>query len=357
VVGCYAQLKSEEISKIEGVSGIFGNHDKFKIKEHIKDFHLLNSPSIFITDNEEVPFHTSTSFDNDSHTRVVFKIQDGCDYVCTYCTIPFARGKSRSMNFDELKNKLIEFNYSEFSEIIFSGINLGEYKSSTGENFTDVLKFIKDLNPSYRIRISSIEPNLINDEIIELVASTPSICKHFHIPLQSGSSDILKLMKRRYNLERFLDRINRIKERIPYCGIGLDVITGFPGESDSHFEETYSLIEKLPISYLHVFTYSNRELAPASKYDDQILGNIKKIRTNRLKKLSDIKKFEFYKSQINSIQTVIPETYNENYKIWKGWTDNYIAVAFEGEELIHNQFKKIVLSEISGERVLANIVK
>jgi threonylcarbamoyladenosine tRNA methylthiotransferase MtaB len=356
VIGCYAQIKSDDISKIEGVSGIFGNHDKFRIKELVKDFRKNQSPSIFITNDEDIPFHTSTSYDNDSHTRIVFKIQDGCDYVCTYCTIPFARGKSRSMDFSELKNKLIEFNNSRFSEIIFSGINLGEYLAPTGEKFIDVLKFVDELKPRYRVRISSIEPNLITDEIIDLVSKSDYICKHFHIPLQSGSPEVLKLMKRRYKLERFLDRIEKIKDKIPNCCIGIDVITGFPGETDQYFEDTFMLLESLPVSYLHVFTYSNRELAPASKYDNQIDGQIKKGRTARLKHLSERKKIDFYKTQIGLDQIVIPETFSEEKGIWKGWTDNYVATEFTGQNDIYNKLIRIKLNSIKNDKVLAELV-
>ncbi len=332
VMGCYAQLRSDEISAIEGVDAIFGNEEKYHIPELIGNFQKRNKLGLYIGKLEHVEFHGASSVDNENHTRVVLKIQDGCDYVCTYCTIPSARGGSRSMKFDDLRNKLLELNETEFNEIILSGVNLGEYKAPTGENFTDVVKLVESLDLKLRFRISSIEPNLVKPDLLEIISNSEKMCPHFHIPLQSGSPDILKLMKRRYNIDVFTNLVHDIKEKIPDCCIGIDVISGFPGETDSHFKETYDLLNSLPISYLHVFTYSKRDGTEAAVYPNEVPHNTKKDRTHALRALSDKKKNEFYQSQNGKIKTVIPEQYDESTNTWKGWTENYVKVVFKNEQ-------------------------
>lgn len=336
VMGCYAQLRSDEISAIEGVDAIFGNEEKFHIPELIGNFQKRNQLGLYVGKLEHIEFHGACSSDNANHTRVVLKIQDGCDYVCTYCTIPAARGGSRSMKFDDLRNKLLELNNTAFYEIILSGVNLGEYKAPTGENFTDVIKLIESLDLKLRFRISSIEPNLVKPEILDMVTHSKKMCPHFHIPLQSGSPDILRLMKRRYNVDTFINLVHNIKEKIPDCCIGVDVITGFPGETDAHFQETYNLLDSLPVSYLHAFTYSKRDGTAASEYPNEVPHPIKKERTHQLRLLSEIKKKEFYLSQIGNTKTVIPEEYDESTGMWQGWTENYVRVAFKGNNLNGN---------------------
>jgi len=344
VMGCYSQLNPNEVKKIQGVDLILGTNNKFEIINLIDNIKKKQVPEVFISDLNEAPFHFASSVDNESKTRVVFKIQDGCDYLCTYCTIPKARGKSRSMDFAELKSRLLEMNNSGYSEIVLSGINLGEYHSPTGEKFVDVLKFIADNKLNYRVRISSIEPNLVTDEIIKIVKNSENICNHFHLPLQSGSDDILKVMKRRYLTKKYLEKVEKIKSQIPDCCIGADVIEGFPLETNSHFEETYNFISNLPISYLHVFTYSQREGTPAAEIKNQIPVNIRKERTNRLRYLSKIKRTEFIDSQIGKVKKIIPETIqpkNGNI-ILKGLSDNYINT----EIYTNKEYKGIIQAKI-----------
>ncbi len=344
VMGCYSQLNPNEVKKIQGVDLILGTNNKFEIINLIDNIKKKQVPEVFISDLNEAPFHFASSVDNESKTRVVFKIQDGCDYLCTYCTIPKARGKSRSMDFAELKSRLLEMNNSGYSEIVLSGINLGEYHSPTGEKFVDVLKFIANNKLNYRVRISSIEPNLVTDEIIKIVKNSENICNHFHLPLQSGSDDILKVMKRRYLTKKYLEKVEKIKSQIPDCCIGADVIEGFPLETNSHFEETYNFISNLPISYLHVFTYSQREGTPAAEIKNQIPVNIRKERTNRLRYLSKIKRTEFIDSQIGKVKKIIPETIqpkNGNI-ILKGLSDNYINT----EIYTNKEYKGIIQAKI-----------
>ena len=328
VMGCYAQMRSDEISAIEGVDAIFGNEEKFHIPELIGDFKKRNQLGLYVGKLENIEFHGACSSDNYNRTRLVLKIQDGCDYVCTYCTIPAARGGSRSMNFDDLRNRLLELNNTAFYEIILSGINLGEYKAPTGENFTDVIRLIESLDLKLRFRISSIEPNLVKPDLLEIMTHSDKMCPHFHIPLQSGSPDILRLMKRRYKVDTFTNLVNNIKEKIPDCCIGVDVITGFPGETDSHFLETYNLLSSFPVSYLHVFTYSKRDGTAASEFPDEVPHQVKKERTHQLRLLSETKKKEFYLSQIGKSKIVIPEEYDESTGMWQGWTENYVRVSF-----------------------------
>jgi threonylcarbamoyladenosine tRNA methylthiotransferase MtaB len=336
VMGCYSQLKPDEVIAIEGVDAVLGTNNKFNITELIENFEKKEKPEVFIPDLEDVPFHFASSVDNESRTRTVLKIQDGCDYVCTYCTIPFARGKSRAMDFQKFKDKLIEISSSDFHEIVLTGINLGEYKAPTGENFTDVIKHITESGLNFRARISSIEPNLVKDEIIDLVKNSEKMCNHFHIPLQSGSPEILKLMKRRYKSSTFEDLVWKIKSEIPDCCIGADVIVGFPGESDIHFKETYNLLNSLPISYLHVFTYSDRDAAPSSTYTNQVNPHLRKERTILLRELSEKKRTVFINSQIGKTFTVIPETTKpkDDKIIIKGMTDNYIQTRIETDRII-----------------------
>jgi threonylcarbamoyladenosine tRNA methylthiotransferase MtaB len=335
VMGCYSQLKKDEVIDIDGVDAVLGTNNKFDIQNLIKNFEKKRSPEVFISELDDATFHNASSFENKSRTRVVLKIQDGCDYVCTYCAIPFARGGSRSMDFDELRDKLIELNQSDIYEIILTGINLGDYKTPSGEKFVDVIRLIAGLDLKYRVRISSIEPNLLSDEIIDIVKNSDNLCKHFHIPLQSGSNDILKLMKRRYQVDVFEKLVHKIKAEIPDCCIGVDVIEGFPGETDEHFNETYDLLSGLPISYLHVFSYSERDNTPSQSYPKQVAPKIKKKRTNILRKLSDMKNSGFIKSQLGTTRVVIPETSKmvEGRKIFTGWTDNYVKVEFPIEVL------------------------
>ncbi len=369
VLGCYAQLKPGEIAQIEGVDAIFGTKEKFNVIDYIELNNKNNKPEIFVSDLEDLPFHTACSEDNESHTRLTLKIQDGCDYVCTYCTIPKARGKSRSMPFEELKAKLFELNGSNYSEIVLSGVNLGEYLSPTGENFLDLVRFIENAGLKQRFRISSIEPNLLKPQIIDIISKSDTFCHHFHIPLQSGSPEILKAMKRRYKVEYFEKLILSIKEKIPDCCIGVDVISGFPGETQKHFQETYDLLQKLPVSYLHSFTYSEREKTPAADFNEKVPIDVRKSRTIALRELSDQKRKDFYYSQLNKIKTLLPEEFDINENTFSGWTENYVktkliindahSVKIISDEnfALKESFRgipiKVKLKQIQGEFVIA----
>jgi threonylcarbamoyladenosine tRNA methylthiotransferase MtaB len=358
VTGCYAQLQPEEIASVEGVDAVFGAQEKFKIPQIITDFKKVETPQIFVNEfSDEIEFVGAKSGDNDSRTRAVFKIQDGCNYNCSFCTIPLARGGSRSMDYVKIEEAFKDLEKSGYSEIVLSGINLGDYSGKNGEKFSDVVKLIDSLDTNARVRISSIEPNLLKPEILETVAQSDVFCPHFHIPLQSGSPEVLKMMRRRYKASYYEELILKIKSEMPHCCIGVDVIVGFPGETDEFFEETYNFLKDLPISYLHVFTYSERENTPAAIFKDKIPPQVKKARTNRLRALSAFKKSEFYASQIGTERTVIPETYSAETGRWIGFTENYVRVEFTAPAVLIQKPMRVVLKEMLGEHVLAELTE
>ena len=328
-IGCYAQLKPKKISEIPGVDLVLGADKKFDILNYL-NLEDQDNNNIHSCEINSVDFFKS-SYSLGDRTRSFLKVQDGCDYKCTYCTIPQARGKSRSGTISEILDNVKHLVASGVKEIVLTGVNIGDYgifdtKTKKREtNFYELISnidLIPDLN---RVRISSIEPNLLSDEIIQFVHNSNSFVKHFHIPLQSGSDKILKLMKRRYLKDLYISRINKIKELMPDCCIGVDVIVGFPGETEEEFNETYEFLEALNISYLHVFSYSERDNTESLKINHKIPKKIRAIRSQILRKLSDKKKMNFYKSNINQIRPVLFESKNYDGYIY-GYTDNYIRV-------------------------------
>ena len=328
-IGCYAQLKPKKISEIPGVDLVLGADKKFDILNYL-NLEDQDNNNIHSCEINSVDFFKS-SYSLGDRTRSFLKVQDGCDYKCTYCTIPQARGKSRSGTISEILDNVKHLVASGVKEIVLTGVNIGDYgifdtKTKKREtNFYELISnidLIPDLN---RVRISSIEPNLLSDEIIQFVHNSNSFVKHFHIPLQSGSDKILKLMKRRYLKDLYISRINKIKELMPDCCIGVDVIVGFPGETEEDFNETYEFLKALNISYLHVFSYSERDNTESLKINHKIPKKIRAIRSQILRKLSDKKKMKFYKSNINQIRPVLFESKNYDGYIY-GYTDNYIRV-------------------------------
>jgi len=328
-IGCYAQLKPKKISEIPGVDLVLGADKKFDILNYLNLEDQENN-NIHSCEINSVDFFKS-SYSLGDRTRSFLKVQDGCDYKCTYCTIPQARGKSRSGTISEILDNVKHLVASGVKEIVLTGVNIGDYgifntKTKKREtNFYELISnidLIPDLN---RVRISSIEPNLLSDEIIQFVHNSNSFVKHFHIPLQSGSDKILKLMKRRYMKSLYISRINKIKELMPDCCIGVDVIVGFPGETEEEFNETYEFLKALNISYLHVFSYSERDNTESLKINHKIPKKIRATRSQILRKLSEKKKMNFYKSNINQIRPVLFESKNYDGYIY-GYTDNYVRV-------------------------------
>ncbi len=358
VTGCYAQLRPEEIAKIEGVSAVLGSNEKFNLFNYINDFEISsksgtvsreerkNLSCIYVTPTEELnSFYSSFSSEANDRTRAFFKVQDGCDYKCSFCTIPLARGKSRSAKPEEIVNEFKQLLNSNYKEIILTGVNVGDYGKSFGYNLYSLLNDLLKIDGDYRIRISSIEPNLLNDDLIDLIASTNKICNHLHIPLQSGSNKILRLMQRRYKTEDYHNLIYKAVAKIKELAVGVDVIVGFPGETNEDFLETYNFLKDLPIAYLHVFTYSERPNTKAINLPGKVEIAERKKRNNMLRILSDKKRNEFYRSMIGTEQTVLFEAENHN-GLMKGFSSNYIRIKIPYEEQLINQFINVKITGV-----------
>lgn len=339
VIGCYAQLKPEEIAKIEGVSVVLGANEKFKILDYIQKKEIEKKVVVgHIKEvNEFVP-----SFSSGDRTRTFLKVQDGCNYFCAFCTIPLARGRSRSATITETIIQAQKAVDAGAKEIVLTGVNIGDFGTANGESFFDLIQELDKLEGVERYRISSIEPNLLSEEIIDFVSKSQKFMPHFHIPLQSGDDEILRAMRRRYRTDLYRSRIARIKEVMPHACIGVDVITGFPGESQELFLNTMKFIQELPVSYLHVFTYSERANTTALRITDIVPVNDRQERTAQLRMLSEKKKRAFYKEFLGSERKVLWESANENGRM-TGYTDNYIRVS---KSLNEAQFNSIQLEPI-----------
>lgn len=347
VTGCYAQLQPNEIAAIHGVDLVLGANEKFRLFDYVNGFEKNELSCIYTSPSDEIEnLDGAFSSDVESRTRAFLKIQDGCDYNCSFCTIPLARGKSRSLPYDtvlENAGRLLELGYNE---IVLTGVNTGDYNYQNGstnpKKLIDVLYALEKLGVP-RIRISSIEPNLLSDEIIELVSSSSNFCKHFHIPLQSGDPETLKLMRRRYNRDFYRELINKLNTKIPGLGIGVDVIIGFPGETDERFNNTLRFLEELEISYLHVFSYSERRNTYAVTLPGRVDISARKERSRILRELSNKKRLNFYSRNIGNGHKVLFETPKDDGYIY-GFTGNYIKVRTPKNSLLEN---KIIPFEIT----------
>ena len=345
VVGCYAQLEPEEIAAIDGVDLVLGAKDKFNIFDLVNDFEKVDETIIHHTDaNDAVDFHNA--FSENDRTRVFLKIQDGCDYKCAFCTIPLARGKSRSPKIEQILNNARTVIADGYKEIVLTGVNAGDFGKQQRESFFGLLQELDKLDGMERIRISSIEPNLLHDDIIHFAAESNCVQPHFHIPLQSGSDTMLKLMRRRYQSDLYQHRIELIKELMPDACIGVDVITGHPGETDELFQESFDFISSLPVSYLHVFTYSERPNTVALSYEPVISKQVRKKRTHKLRRLSKKKRFHFNSQFSGEVRPVLFEMENKDGLMY-GWTDNYIRVAMPYQEALTNKIINCSLDKIT----------
>lgn len=349
-VGCYAQLKPEELAVVDGVDLVLGATEKFKITDYINDLSKNDMGEVHSCEIEEADFYVG-SYSIGDRTRAFLKVQDGCDYKCTYCTIPLARGISRSDALENVLKNAYEISQQGIKEIVLTGVNIGDYgKGEFGNKkhehtFLDLVKALDKVEGIERLRISSIEPNLLKNETIEFVSKSRTFVPHFHIPLQSGSNDILKKMKRRYLREVYTDRVAKIREVMPHACIGVDVIVGFPGETDEHFLETYNFLNALDISYLHVFTYSERDNTEAIQMPDVVPMNLRSKRSKMLRGLSVKKRRAFYESQIGTNHTVLFEGENKEGYI-HGFTENYVKVKTPWNPELVNTLHEINLTRI-----------
>lgn len=349
-VGCYAQLKPQELADVDGVDLVLGATEKFKITDYLNDLTKNDFGEIHSCEIEEADFYVG-SYSIGDRTRAFLKVQDGCDYKCTYCTIPLARGISRSDTMESVLKNAKEISEQNIKEIVLTGVNIGDYgKGEFGNKhhehtFLDLVRELDKVEGIERLRISSIEPNLLKNETIELVAKSRTFVPHFHIPLQSGSNAILKKMKRRYMRELYVDRVTKIKEVMPHACIGVDVIVGFPGETDTHFLETYNFLNALDISYLHVFTYSERNNTEAAVMDGVVPKNVRAKRSKMLRGLSAKKRRAFYEGQLGSTRTVLFEGENKEGYI-HGFTENYIKVKAPWNPELVNTLQEVELTKI-----------
>jgi threonylcarbamoyladenosine tRNA methylthiotransferase MtaB len=349
VIGCYAQLKPKEIAQIPGVDLVLGAAEKFNINQYIgnaakKEVAEVKEGKI----KEVLDYHSSYSIGD--RTRTFLKVQDGCDYFCSFCTIPLARGKSRSDTIANVVKQAEEIVASGIKEIVLTGVNTGDFGVNTGETFYELLVALEKVEGLQRLRISSIEPNLLTDEIIELTVASSVIVPHFHIPLQSGSDAILKSMRRKYVTELYTSRVQKIKALMPHCCIGVDVIVGFPGETDEHFLETYNYLNQLDISYLHVFTYSERVNTTAYKLPGKVYQHVRADRSKMLHILSDKKRRYFYEQHIGKTYPVLWEAENDG-NVMYGFTSNYIKVKTTYDPMLVNEVTSVTLTGIDDDMV------
>ncbi|GAA4277902.1 tRNA (N(6)-L-threonylcarbamoyladenosine(37)-C(2))-methylthiotransferase MtaB [Aquimarina mytili] len=355
-VGCYAQLKPEELAAVDGVDLVLGATEKFKITDYINDLSKNDFGEVHSCEIEEADFYVG-SYSIGDRTRAFLKVQDGCDYKCTYCTIPLARGISRSDTLENVLKNAKEISEKGIKEIVLTGVNIGDYgKGEFGNKkhehtFYELVQALDAVEGIERLRISSIEPNLLKNETIDFVAGSRTFVPHFHIPLQSGNDEILKLMRRRYLSDLYVDRVKKIKEVMPHACIGVDVIVGFPGETDDHFLDTYNFLSALDISYLHVFTYSERDNTVAVDLEGVVPLDIRKKRSKMLRGLSAKKRRAFYESQLGTERTVLFESENKEGYI-HGFTENYVKVKMPWNPSYINTLNTVRLTEIDDDGIV-----
>ncbi len=349
-VGCYAQLKPQELADVDGVDLVLGATEKFKITDYLNDLSKNDFGEVHSCEIEEADFYVG-SYSIGDRTRAFLKVQDGCDYKCTYCTIPLARGISRSDTLENVLKNAADISAQGIKEIVLTGVNIGDYgKGEFGNKkhehtFLELVQALDAVEGIERLRISSIEPNLLKNETIDFVSKSRTFVPHFHIPLQSGSNTILKLMRRRYMRELYADRVTKIREVMPHACIGVDVIVGFPGETEAHFLETYHFLNELDISYLHVFTYSERDNTPAAEMEGVVPMKVRHKRSKMLRGLSVKKRRSFYEKQLGTTRTVLFEGENKEGYI-HGFTENYVKVKTPWNPELVNTLQEITLTEI-----------
>ncbi|MBI2268732.1 MAG: tRNA (N(6)-L-threonylcarbamoyladenosine(37)-C(2))-methylthiotransferase MtaB [Bacteroidetes bacterium] len=355
IIGCYAQLKPNEIANIEGVDLVLGATEKFKLINYLDDLQKKQYAEIHSCEVSDADLFVDSYSLGSGRTRAFLKVQDGCDYTCSYCTIPLARGASRSASVASVVGNAKKIAAEGAKEIVLTGVNIGDFgihlnngHADRKENFLELIKELDKVEGIERFRISSIEPNLLKDEIIEFVASSKRFVPHFHIPLQSGSNKLLKLMRRRYMRELYAERVNKIKSIMPDCCIGVDVIVGFPGETETDFLETYNFLNELNVSYLHVFTYSERDNTDAVKLDGVVPVAERKKRNKMLRILSAKKLRQFYEENLNATQIVLFERESKN-GFMHGFTKNYVKVTTPFNEQLVNQLVPVKLTDIGSD--------
>lgn len=358
IIGCFAQLKPKEIAEIPGVDAVLGAAEKFELLKHLKNFEKQKETIVCASEISNAnTFHNAYSIAD--RTRTFLKVQDGCNYGCSFCTIPLARGKSRSDAIANIVASAKEIARTEVREVVLTGVNIGDFGILDGrrkENFLGLIKELDEIDGIDRFRISSIEPNLLSNQIIEFVANSQRFAPHFHIPLQSGCNKILKLMNRRYLRELYVERVAKIKETMPNACIGVDVIVGFPGEGEDEFLDTYNFLNQLDVSYLHVFTYSERPNTAAIELPDAVPMSVRNERSKMLRILSEKKKRAFYETQLNTTHEVIFEQ-DEKDGNMHGFTENYVKIETAYQSALVNQRHEIMLEEINDNLTVSGVLQ
>ena len=350
VVGCYAQMEPEAIAEIEGVDLILGTNQKYRIFEY-----LDTEEELVINVDMDKEFHGAATTPEDSHTRAFLKIQDGCNYICSFCIIPQARGRSRTISTDQClveANRLVS---NGFKEIILTGVNIGEYTRSSGESFEELVKRLLDVNGLERLRLSSVEPNTVTEELLKILSDSPKAMDHFHLPLQSGSDHILKLMRRKYSISEYKEKLMMVKDYFPSAGIGADIITGFPGETDEEFEKTMSFLRENPITHFHPFPYSKRKNTLAAKMDCHVHPTAKKRRMQELISLGEAKLSVFTEDQVGTISDVLFERKNK-LGLWEGYSTNFVKVLVDSQKDLSNKIFEVELKRFNDGRLYGELL-
>ncbi len=348
VIGCYAQLKPNEITAIEGVNIVLGAQEKFNLLEHVQAWETEHYANKVVASEIKYVKDFVPSYSLGDRTRSFLKVQDGCDYFCSFCTIPLARGRSRSNTVEETMKTAKELEATQVKEVVLTGVNIGDFGKGTDESFFDLVQELDELEGIDRFRISSIEPNLLSNEIIDFVAQSKRFAQHFHIPLQSGSNEMLRAMRRRYHRELYADRVARIKGQMPNACIGVDVIVGYPGETEELFQETVQFLKDLDVAYLHVFSYSERNNTVAVRRTDTIPMEIRRKRSKFLQQLSEKKKRFFYESQLNKEFTVLFEAQEQNGEMY-GFTENYVKIKSAYNPDWINELKTVIPTHVNAD--------
>jgi threonylcarbamoyladenosine tRNA methylthiotransferase MtaB len=348
VIGCYAQLKPVEIAGINGVNIVLGAQEKFNLLHHVQEWEKEAYFNKIVTSEIKYVKEFVPSFSLGDRTRSFLKVQDGCDYFCSFCTIPLARGRSRSNTIAETMKTARELEATAVKEVVLTGVNIGDFGKGTDESFFDLVQELDNLEGIDRFRISSIEPNLLSNEIIDFVGQSRRFAPHFHIPLQSGSNEILEAMRRRYRKELYVDRVERIKAKMPNACIGVDVIVGYPGETEELFNETVEFLKSLDVSYLHVFSYSERNNTVAVRRTDMVPVEVRRARSKFLQQFSEKKKRFFYESQLNKEFTVLFEEQEQSGEMY-GFTENYLKIKSAYNPKWINQLKRVIPTHVNAD--------
>lgn len=346
VAGCYAQMEADKIKKMKGVDLILGTNEKYKVFDYLQE-----EEEVQVRIDKTNEFWGATTTKADSHTRAFLKIQDGCNYVCSYCIIPFARGRSRTISIDKAVEEATKLVSQGFKEIVLTGVNIGEYESTSGERLEDLVRGVVQVEGLERLRMSSVEPNTITRELLQVLKDSGKYQDHFHIPLQSGCDEILSSMRRKYDVAFYRNVVSMVKEFFPDCSIGADVIVGYPGETEDQFMETYRLLKELPITHFHVFPYSKRKNTTAAKLEDQIQAGVKKERVKTLINLGEEKKLAFAQDLVGKTNNVLFEREKDGY--FEGYTSHYIRVAMKSEQDMQNKILPVSLQSLSGGKLIA----